>query len=127
MITMKVECQTCSYEWDTSSKLKMVTCPSCGRKTPREKDITFDKKNSDEISGSKEAVSLQPIALFFLIGFLAIASIILVDGQTFEETRVLDGEISTTSMHIETNHVRAYKNGNPITEPEIQQNNPEME
>ncbi len=32
---MKIECQKCGYEWDTSSSMDRVTCPSCGYKTPR--------------------------------------------------------------------------------------------
>ena len=29
-----VVCKNCEYEWETSSKLRFVTCPSCGKKTP---------------------------------------------------------------------------------------------
>ena len=29
---MKVKCKKCEYEWDTKSKLIMVSCPSCGTK-----------------------------------------------------------------------------------------------
>ncbi len=32
METIKAKCQKCSYEWDTNSKLIMVSCPSCGTK-----------------------------------------------------------------------------------------------
>jgi len=28
-----VRCQWCGYEWNTKSKLIMVTCASCGKKT----------------------------------------------------------------------------------------------
>lgn len=30
-----VKCQKCGYEWETTSKMSKVTCPSCGYKTPR--------------------------------------------------------------------------------------------
>jgi len=30
---MKIKCSNCNYEWDTTSKLKKVTCPNCGNKT----------------------------------------------------------------------------------------------
>ena len=33
---MKVKCSKCKYEWETKSKLKMVTCPSCTYKVNRE-------------------------------------------------------------------------------------------
>jgi len=26
---MKIKCLKCKYEWETKSKLGMVTCPSC--------------------------------------------------------------------------------------------------
>jgi len=32
---MRVRCHLCEYEWETRSEKQMVTCPSCGRKTPR--------------------------------------------------------------------------------------------
>jgi len=35
---MQVECHKCGYEWETKSEMKMVSCPSCSRKTPRESD-----------------------------------------------------------------------------------------
>ena len=30
--TMKAKCNKCDYEWDTQSRLMMVSCPSCGQK-----------------------------------------------------------------------------------------------
>ena len=32
IITMKTECKKCGYEWETNSKMIMVSCPSCGNK-----------------------------------------------------------------------------------------------
>jgi len=29
---MKIKCSHCGYEWDTKSKLKNVSCPSCMKK-----------------------------------------------------------------------------------------------
>lgn len=29
MKKIKVKCNKCNYEWETNSKLVMVTCPSC--------------------------------------------------------------------------------------------------
>ena len=26
---IKIKCPKCNYEWETKSKLKMVTCPCC--------------------------------------------------------------------------------------------------
>lgn len=28
----KAKCSHCGYDWQTKSKLKLVTCPSCGYK-----------------------------------------------------------------------------------------------
>jgi len=33
-----VECHSCGYEWDTESALNRVTCPSCSRKTPVDRE-----------------------------------------------------------------------------------------
>ena len=30
-----VKCRHCGYEWDSEGALRLVTCPSCGKKTPR--------------------------------------------------------------------------------------------
>ena len=32
-ITNKMKCNKCNYEWETKSKLKFITCPSCMEKT----------------------------------------------------------------------------------------------
>lgn len=29
---MKAKCKKCNYEWETNSKMIMVSCPSCGTK-----------------------------------------------------------------------------------------------
>lgn len=35
---MKIKCHKCGNEWETKSQKKLVTCTSCGYKTPREKE-----------------------------------------------------------------------------------------
>lgn len=45
----QVECRTCGYKWNTKSKLLMVTCVSCGYKTPNGTKGT--KRN--ELKGGK--------------------------------------------------------------------------
>jgi len=35
----KVKCPKCKYEWETKSKLKMVTCPSCQLKVKIERSL----------------------------------------------------------------------------------------
>lgn len=40
LVLTLVKCTNCEYEWWTKSVLKYITCPSCGRKTPRE-GMTF--------------------------------------------------------------------------------------
>jgi Zn finger protein HypA/HybF involved in hydrogenase expression len=32
---IRVKCKHCGYEWNSKSTLLLVTCPSCGKKTPR--------------------------------------------------------------------------------------------
>ena len=32
---MLVICHHCAYPWESDSNLEMVSCPSCGGKTPR--------------------------------------------------------------------------------------------
>lgn len=33
-------CHHCTYPWKCTSQLEMVSCPSCGGKTPRVKEDT---------------------------------------------------------------------------------------
>jgi len=40
---MELKCKKCGYEWETKSKLKMVTCPSCQLK------VKLEKKKKEEI------------------------------------------------------------------------------
>jgi len=40
----KVKCPKCKHEWETKSKLKMVTCPSCQLKVKIEEN---QKKEND--------------------------------------------------------------------------------
>ena len=42
---MRVKCPKCNHEWKTSSKLVMVTCPSCQLKV-KVPDIVKDKEKS---------------------------------------------------------------------------------
>jgi len=39
----KVKCPKCNHEWETKSKLKMVTCPSCQLKVKIEKKSKKEK------------------------------------------------------------------------------------
>ncbi len=34
IVMRRVTCQSCSYGWDSITKLETVTCPNCGKKTP---------------------------------------------------------------------------------------------
>lgn len=36
------ECTHCEYEWDYSGGMQRATCPSCGRKTPVDRDAEAD-------------------------------------------------------------------------------------
>jgi len=31
---VQIRCEQCAYEWETTSRMRMVTCPSCRRATP---------------------------------------------------------------------------------------------
>jgi len=42
---MKIKCPKCKHEWETKSKLKMVTCPSCLLKVKVEKKKKKEVKN----------------------------------------------------------------------------------
>ncbi len=35
---MKLKCSNCKHEWETKSKLDMVTCPSCQLKVKNKED-----------------------------------------------------------------------------------------
>lgn len=41
---MKVNCQKCGYEWDTASRMSMVTCPNCNYKTPRTGEVNTTRE-----------------------------------------------------------------------------------
>lgn len=47
---MKMKCRHCGYEWDSKAKTILVTCPSCGKKTPKERPCAEPK----EVKGSDE-------------------------------------------------------------------------
>jgi len=59
MKTTKVKCHKCGHIWNTMAKGKMVTCPSCQRKTrvivydPTE-DLRLEKLKHDAWVESKE-------------------------------------------------------------------------
>jgi len=36
---IKLKCLKCEYEWETTSRLEKVTCPSCGLKVKNKKEI----------------------------------------------------------------------------------------
>ena len=40
MKTSKIKCSKCNHTWETNSKLKLVTCPSCNIKVP---NLNFSK------------------------------------------------------------------------------------
>lgn len=40
---MKIKCKKCFYEWETTSKLWMVSCPSCGTKNKTNKEDNKSK------------------------------------------------------------------------------------
>lgn len=41
---VKIKCKKCQYEWETNSKLILVSCPSCGTKNKNIK-IGENQKN----------------------------------------------------------------------------------
>ena len=45
----ETKCQECGYEWETSSKLNFVSCPSCLRKVPN-----FPKNHKEVMERKKE-------------------------------------------------------------------------
>ena len=51
----KIKCKHCGNEWETESEYYLVTCSSCGKKTPNHKPLPVIKK--DEIRLIKQEVS----------------------------------------------------------------------
>lgn len=47
---IKIKCSHCNYEWETKSKLKMVSCPSCLNKV----SIDNNKKGEEDGTTNKE-------------------------------------------------------------------------
>ena len=37
VVVMELRCTHCNYKWNTSSKMDMVSCPNCTRKTKSSK------------------------------------------------------------------------------------------
>jgi len=64
-----IKCQKCGYEWYTKSKLRRVTCPSCGQKTPN----TAIKRSIKRIITNKRAI-IGLEAAIVLIAFVIIAA-----------------------------------------------------
>ena len=48
-IFMKVKCKHCGHEWETESKNILVTCSSCGKKTPNYKKLPKSKNIKEDI------------------------------------------------------------------------------
>jgi len=47
---MIIECDKCQYQWETKSKMFIVSCPRCGSK------VKINKKESDDgTTGSVES------------------------------------------------------------------------
>jgi len=44
LIMVKIKCHKCSYEWETKSKLMMVSCPSCGSKVKNSQILIESKR-----------------------------------------------------------------------------------
>lgn len=59
---MKIKCQKCGYEWDTSSSMNKVTCPSCGYKTPNPKKTqTVQKRNTANTIKKKDSKEVRTL------------------------------------------------------------------
>ena len=44
----RLRCYKCGYEWDTESKLKYVTCPSCHYKIDSSKCVVAKEQKDDQ-------------------------------------------------------------------------------
>jgi len=64
-----IKCQKCGYEWYTKSKLRRVTCPSCGQKTP---NTTIKRSMKRIITNKRAIIGLE--AAIVLIAFVIIAA-----------------------------------------------------
>ena len=64
-----IKCQKCGYEWYTKSKLRRVTCPSCGCKTP---NTTIKRSMKRIITNKRAIIGLE--AAIVLIAFVIIAA-----------------------------------------------------
>jgi len=49
---IKLKCLKCGHEWETKSKLKMVTCPSCQLKVKLNKGSIKQDDRKDELARS---------------------------------------------------------------------------
>ena len=64
-----VQCRKCGYRWHTTSRLKMVTCPSCNQKTP---NTTLRRLIKQLVQQKRGIIGLE--AAIVLIAFVIIAA-----------------------------------------------------
>jgi len=68
---MKIKCHKCGYEWDTSSSMGMVTCPSCGYKTPKGEGGKMDSPDignvNDEDLGEVKFLKTKYLGVIVLV------------------------------------------------------------
>lgn len=67
VITMKIECKKCGYEWDTNSDLIKVTCPNCGYKTSR--SFGRLKEIKETVTGNDESIKNEDEHEFYVVDF----------------------------------------------------------
>ncbi len=79
---MKIKCHNCGYEWDTSSEMNMVTCPSCGYKTPREKETAkvTESKAVNQIHEEKSPKGVRKLDKTPKIGIAVVVVAIIAIG-----------------------------------------------
>lgn len=64
-----VQCRKCGYQWHTTSRLKMVTCPSCNQKTS---NTTLRRLVKQLVQQKRGIIGLE--AAIVLIAFVIIAA-----------------------------------------------------
>lgn len=47
LIMVKAKCTNCEYEWNSTSKMFKVSCPSCGNKV-KIRELNDDKQEKEE-------------------------------------------------------------------------------
>lgn len=109
---MEVQCQKCGYQWDTGSDMKMVTCPSCSRKTPRKgEEITFDSEATEPSHAPDLFTPTKLLALVF-VGVLVVSTgaMMAMNGPVAQE-KTGSGEAVEANMQVK---VKVLKNGEPV-------------